>query len=215
MDRDVEIKQQEKKQTNPSSFDKIVQEVFAPIYPVITEQIVQTTKVKNGKCLDAGCGTGALGRSMAHITDLEITFFDQSEEMLELAKQYTTKESIVERSNFLQGDIHNIGLEDNSMDLVISRGSMPFWEDLHQAFSEILRVLKVGAYAYVGGGFGNATLRDEIKVTMKERNPNWNKSFSSKFKAEKDALPEIVKSLNPTYHQIIDDDSGFWVLMMK
>jgi len=37
---------------DPSGFDAIVREVFAPIYPVIASQIVQETQIFDGVCLD-------------------------------------------------------------------------------------------------------------------------------------------------------------------
>lgn len=201
--------------TNPQGFDRIVREVFAPIYPVIAEQIVAKTAIKSGKCLDAGCGTGALGRAIARITNLDITFFDQSDEMLELAKGYANDENIGNRSTFLQGDIHAIPLKDESVDIVISRGSSPFWDDWYKAYSEIIRVLKPGGMTYIGGGFGNAQLREDIVKTMSENNPNWRNSFKDRLKPERDALPSILASLNPIGYELVNDDSGFWTIITK
>lgn len=201
--------------TNPQDFDRIVREVFAPIYPVIAQQIVTKTRITTGRCLDAGCGTGALGRAIAQITDLHITFFDQSSEMLELAKGYANNENIGERSAFLEGDIHEIPLSSNSIDLVISRGSSPFWDDWHRAYSEILRVLKAGGHAYIGGGFGTKELKEKIHTHMNKENPNWRSSFKDRVALQKTVLPQIVASLNPTSHTIIDDESGWWVHIIK
>lgn len=201
--------------SNPEGFDRIVREVFAPIYPVIAEQIVQKTGVISGRCFDAGCGTGALGRAIANITDLHVTFFDQSPEMLLLAKDYAKSENILEKSDFLNGDIHNINIKDNSMDIVISRGSSPFWDDWHKAYSEILRILKVGGHVYIGGGFGTKELRDEITAHMSKENPNWRNSFKERVKTQKEVLPQILNALNPSQLSIIDDDSGWWVFITK
>jgi ubiquinone/menaquinone biosynthesis C-methylase UbiE len=201
--------------TNPQSFDRIVREVFAPIYPIIAEQIVAKTAIKSGKCLDAGCGTGALGRAIAKITNLDITFFDQSDEMLELAKGYASDENIANRSTFLQGDIHSIPLKDESVDIVISRGSSPFWDDWYKAYSEIIRVLKPGGMTYIGGGFGNAELREGIIKTMSENNPDWRNSFKDRLKPERDALPSILASLNPMGYELVNDESGFWTIITK
>jgi ubiquinone/menaquinone biosynthesis C-methylase UbiE len=135
-----------KHSTNPQSFDQIVRNVFAPIYPVIAEQILDRTAITSGRCLDAGCGTGALGIALANISDLHVSFFDQSEEMLNLASGYATANNLHDRSTFIQGDIHAISLIDEDVHLVISRGSSPFWDDWHKAYSEILRVLKPGVW---------------------------------------------------------------------
>lgn len=201
--------------TNPQGFDRIVREVFAPIYPVIANQIKQKTNITKGRCLDAGCGTGALGRAMAQISDLHITFFDQSSQMLELAKSYADEEGIVHKSTFLEGDIHNIEIESGSMDIVISRGSSPFWDDWYKAYAEIIRILKVGGCAYIGGGFGTKELREQITSHMSKEKPDWRDSFKDRVKAEREALPQILESLNPTKHSIIDDESGWWVFITK
>jgi ubiquinone/menaquinone biosynthesis C-methylase UbiE len=210
------LKQKEYKGAHdPSGFDAIVKEVFSPIYPVIASQIVQETQIFDGVCLDAGCGTGALGRAMARLCGLHVTFFDQSETMLEFAKSYAHDEAIMTRSNFVQGDIHDIPLETGSVDLVVSRGSSPFWDNQEQAYSEILRVLRKGGRAYIGGGFGNAELREQIVNTMLERNPDWNKRFKNRSQNAREALPQILNKLSPTWFEVINDESGFWTHICK
>ncbi|MGE4473198.1 MAG: class I SAM-dependent methyltransferase [Sulfuricurvum sp.] len=201
--------------TDPQSFDHIVKEIFAPIYPVIADQIVRRTEITDGRCLDAGCGTGALGIALANITDLHITFFDQSEEMLDMAFLYAQKNGLDKRFETLCGDIHAVPLFDEEFHLVVSRGSSPFWNDWRKAYSEILRILKPGGMAYIGGGFGNAELRDRIIKTMNENNPDWRNSFKNRIKPEREALPGILSSLRPSRFEIIDDESGFWAVITK
>ena len=201
--------------TNPQRFDTIVREIFAPIYPVIAQQIIDKTGVRSGKCLDVGCGTGALGRSIAKHSNLHVTYFDQSVEMIQLAMDYVKEENLIFRSDFLVGDIHKLNLQESSMDLVISRGSSPFWMDWKLAYSEILRVLKVGGKAYIGGGFGNAELREHIVNTMNKNNPNWRNSFKDKVVLEREALPSVMLHLQPGNFSIIDDESGYWIYITK
>lgn len=202
--------------TNAQSYDRTVREVFAPIYPVIAEQIKTKTAIKSGRCLDAGCGTGALGIALAKITNLHISFFDQSEEMLGLAKGYAFADGLEGRSEFVCGDIHAIALESESVDIVISRGSIPFWDDWHKAYGEILRVLKKGGMAYVGGGFGNAELSKQINEQKKAENPEWKNPLKERMPPQKRAtLPSIIESHKPKHFEIIEDESGFWAVITK
>jgi ubiquinone/menaquinone biosynthesis C-methylase UbiE len=135
--------------------------------------------------------------------------------MLAFAKEYAKEEHIAHRSSFLQGDIHNIDIESGTIDLVISRGSSPFWDDWYQAYREILRVLKVGGKAYIGGGFGNEKLHKKILQTMRENNPQWKTPFQDKSKPAKESLSMIFDSLRPSEFTMIDDHSGFWVYITK
>jgi len=201
--------------SDPRGFDRIVREVFAPIYPTIAEQILSKTQVNEGYCLDVGCGTGALGRAIARLSNLHITFFDQSPEMIELSMDYAHEENILRRSDFLVGDIHQLALHDNTMDLVISRGSSPFWSDWSRAYKEIFRVLKEGGHAYIGGGFGTAKLREEIIANMNKREEGWRRPCKEKLLPRQEALPNILQELQATQSNIIDDESGFWVHIVK
>jgi ubiquinone/menaquinone biosynthesis C-methylase UbiE len=201
--------------TDPKGFDSIVREVFAPIYPVISQQIISKTGKSDGECLDLGCGTGALGRALASLCDMNVTYYDQSSEMLELSASYANSERLVNRSKFVCGDVHDLSLNDNVMDLVVSRGSIPFWDDLNKAFSEILRVLKNGGHAYIGGGFGNEKLRTEIVEAMNKRDGGWRNSAKDKFKQKQELLPKIINKLNASKTQIIEDESGYWIHIIK
>ena len=44
--------------SDPAGFDAIVREVFAPIYPVIAEQIVRRTRTVTGRCTICSAITG-------------------------------------------------------------------------------------------------------------------------------------------------------------
>lgn len=197
------------------SFDKIVREVFAPIYPILASQILEKTKKENGHCLDIGCGTGALGRAVAQLSTLHISFFDQSQEMLKYAMKYAINEDLLARSDFVLGDVHKLPFEDKTMELIISRGSSPFWSDWDQAYQEIYRVLKPNGHAYIGGGFGNKELREKIVKTMNERNKKWNKPFKEKVLCEREKLTDILHKLPASQSHIINDESGFWVHIIK
>lgn len=114
------------------------------------------------------------------------------------------------------GDVHNIPFEDGTVNLVISRGSLWFWEDQVRAFKEIYRVLTKGGCAYIGGGFGDAKLKKEVFEKMEAREENWEgrrKSFMKDNSAEK--FNRIAVEANIPYYKIIDDNSGLWAFIKK
>jgi len=206
---------QEKGREGAERMDRIAKTVFAPVYPAIADQIIDQCGIRSGRCLDAGSGPGSLGIALARASDLTVTLLDSSPEMLAVARNNIREAGLSGRLSLLAGDVHDIPLPAGSVDLVVSRGSVFFWEDLPRAFSEIYRVLAPGGKTYVGGGFGTAELRDAVLAAMAKENPDW-KSFR-----DKNLGPENRKRIAGVLadlglpHRLISDDSGFWVVMEK
>lgn len=195
--------------------DRIAKTVFAPVYPVIAEQILDRCGIRSGRCLDVGSGPGSLGIALAQASDLAVTLLDASSEMIEIAEENIRERRLSGRISLIAGDVHDIPLPPDSVDLVVSRGSIFFWEDLTRAFSEIYRVLAPGGKTYIGGGFGTTELRDSIAATMTKENPDW-KSFRDRNLGpdNRARMAGVLTDLGLP-HQIINDDSGLWVMMEK
>lgn len=205
---------------NAQKFDAIARTVFAPIYPVIARQIVEHTGITKGHCLDAGCGSGYLGAALAGITHLHMTFFDASQEMLAFTENTIEENGLRSRAGTLPGDIGSIALPTGSVHLVVSRGSIFFWEDLPQAFREIFRILAPGGRTWIGGGFGNALLKESIRSQMAERNKG-NDAFGAKMRCNlgpnmqvrfEEALQEAEI---PDYEILQNEDIGLWIDIHK
>jgi ubiquinone/menaquinone biosynthesis C-methylase UbiE len=205
----------EKDREGAQRMDRIAKTAFAPVYPVIAEQILDRCGISRGRCLDVGSGPGSLGIALARASDLAVTLLDSSPEMLAVAEGNIREAGLSGRLSLLRGDVHAIPLPAGSVDLVVSRGSVFFWEDLARAFSEIYRVLAPGGKTYVGGGFGTAELRDSIAAAMTKENPEW-KSFRDKNLGpdNRARIAGVLAGLGHR-HRIINDDSGLWVMMEK
>ena len=52
--------------------DRIAKTVFAPVYPVLAEQILIRCGFSRGRCLDVGSGPGSLGIALAQASDHDI-----------------------------------------------------------------------------------------------------------------------------------------------
>jgi ubiquinone/menaquinone biosynthesis C-methylase UbiE len=191
-------------------FDAIAREVFAPLYPVMAERILSESALESGHCLDLGCGSGWLGIALAEQSRFDVTFFDASEAMLGIAEEHLKSRGLTERSQMMHGDVHALALPDGSVDLVISRGSFPFWEVPEQAAAEIYRVLRPGGHAFIGGGFGNAAIRKEVFETMRRRDPQWQARI--KERAVPSAMARLVEgvlALEASGVNISRDERGF------
>lgn len=197
-------------------FDEIANGPFSPIYPVIAQQIKERTGICAGKCLDVGSGGGHLGLSLAQITDMEVILLDKLQEALDIAGKRAGDWGLSDRTLTVHGDVMEIPLTDESIDLCISRGSVWFWEDQKKGFEEIYRVLSDGGMAYIGGGFGNKELKEQVDRKMKERDSEWPRS-REKFVSGNtvEHFTEVMTKAAISNFTITDDEKGIWVVFKK
>jgi ubiquinone/menaquinone biosynthesis C-methylase UbiE len=198
------------------TYDRIARDVFAPVYPVIAEQIRNRTGVTKGVCLDIGTGGGYLGIALAGITDLEFYLMDKSFEMLEIAYTNVVVSGLQKRVRTIQGDVHRIPQGDGSVNLVISRGSLFFWEDKARAFAEIYRVLAPGGSAYIGGGMGTGELFDKIKVEMDRRRHEFSPDpQGERFADHREAYRQALADAGIENYSMTRNGEGSWIQIRK
>ncbi len=201
---------------NPVEFEKIAREVFAPIYPIIAEQIKQKTGITKGTCLDVGTGAGHLGIALAKSTDLNVYLFDKSQEMLKIADRNIAGYGLETKMQTLSGDVHDIPLEEQSINLVVSRGSIFFWEDRQKAFKEIYRVLAPGGFAYIGGGFGTPELKKQIAGIMEKRDSKWHEKVKKNIGDHSViAFEATLRSAGIPAFEVNRDEAGLWIVIRR
>ena len=163
----------EEKYTEQSALGMIrtSRKTLAPVYAPLAEQIVSDFDLdkKDGIGIDLGSGPGTLivelcKRTKLHWINADINphffphFYRQAEEL-----------GFGHRVSAVFADAHNLPFRDNYADIIVSRGSFHIWEDKLQAFSEIYRVLKPGAAAYIGRGFSrNLPVETAAKIRTKQ-----------------------------------------------
>ncbi|GAB1536901.1 class I SAM-dependent methyltransferase [Geovibrio sp. ADMFC3] len=197
-------------------FDRIATEIFAPLYPVVAQQIVERCGITKGTCLDAGCGGGMLGFSILEQTAMKMIFADINPDAIEIAISRASDKGMSSRVRGVVCSAEDMPVDDASVDLVISRGSVWFWEDHEKAFSELLRILAPKGKIYIGGGFGTKEIFERIDKEMSKENPQWRENVRKKFTREHtpESIAESFTKLGATC-TIIDDDSGHWVIAEK
>lgn len=211
------------KKMSVSKYDETARGINAPMYDYYAKVIKEKTGITKGVCLDVGSGGGYMGLALAKITDLDFIFLDISADALEKAKLHIVEDGLQKRAKTLLADVHSIPLPDGSINLVISRGSIPFWKDPAKALKEIYRVLAPGGKAYVGGGRGTPEVKAQIEARMKELG----KASPDKPKPDKGHIDkgpgkfpqrnyeEILKEAGVTKYSINRGDDGMWIQMSK
>lgn len=144
--------------------------------------------LSSSRVLDVGCGPGGLSIALIKRTSVfEIGLLDLRENALKKASQRINSIAPEINVTIFKADVHAIPAEDDTFDLVISRGSQRFWRDQLRAFEEIRRVMKPHGIAYVGGGRGSRLFQKQ----RAECDESWNPSHFSCDRQFKHQIPSF------------------------
>jgi sterol 24-C-methyltransferase len=94
--------------------------------------------------LDAGCGMGDVGRTMAGRYGLRVTGIDVLDFDIEEARRRSEAAGLEERTRFLEGDYHALAFPDTSFDGVYTMETFVHAADPERVLSEFHRVLRPG-----------------------------------------------------------------------
>ncbi|NTU57512.1 MAG: class I SAM-dependent methyltransferase [Chlorobiaceae bacterium] len=194
--------------------EKIMKGHFRKIYPEIARQVINRTGVVTGRCIDLGGGPGMLGISLAKITLLRVTVVDLMPECVELARQNSLEEGYAHRVDAMQGVAEDLPFADRSIDLVVSRGSIFFWEDQQHGLSEVFRVLRPGGWAYIGGGFGTIELLREIEQ-LRAGDPEWNRKRKERMAKNPPGHYRSLLERLGIPGTVEHEEAGTWIIFSK
>jgi len=103
---------------------------------------LEMVKLRPGRILDAGCGTGRAAAALARrYRRSQITTLDLSPAMLGLARK---NQPLTRRFHRICGDMASLPLASNSHDLVFCSLALPWCDDLDRVFAEFARILRPG-----------------------------------------------------------------------
>ncbi|WP_139653531.1 class I SAM-dependent methyltransferase [Raoultibacter phocaeensis] len=209
-------------ETEATQYDEIAERFFAPIYPVIADAILERTHAREGRLLDLGCGSGHLGFALLEKgAYAHAVFADANLEALEITKRRAAERGFASLIETSVQDACALDLPNESFDLIVSRGSMPFWEDQRAAFLGIYRLLAPGGWAYIGGGLGTKDLGESIKTNMAEaRAENGGEGSRCFDRRLSKALADeeyrmLFKHTNAILTIVNNDDEGHWIIVGK
>lgn len=124
-------------------------------YPYIVKDILKYCQPQKGFWIDLGAGKGQVAIPLIEATSNPVIMLDPDVEAMSKGVELARKKGLEDRLFAVVGVAENMPLPDNSADLVVSHGSIFFWDDPVKGLKEVYRVLRPGGKAMIGGGMGS------------------------------------------------------------
>jgi len=192
-----------------------VKNIFDKIYLLLARQIVNDYKITTGICLDVGAGAGRLGIELAKLTSLKVYLLDINPQAITIASKNILSSGIPSRVSAVQGSVQKLPFDNNSVNLIVSRGSIFFWKDKSQGIREIYRILKPGGIAFIGGGVGRYLSQKERRIFTQWREGELGEKGKWRELRSPDYFRQLLKDADIINFKIILDPPGLWAEIRK
>jgi len=198
------------------------QNLLAPVYRPLAEQIAADFGLdqnSSGIGIDIGSGPGNLIFELCALTGLHWVNADINPHFFPHFMAEAQQLGYGHRVSAVFADAAALPFRDNYANIIISRGSYPFWGDLTAGISEIMRVLKPGGVAWIGRGFA----RDMPVEIAREIRDRQGRSMVYDRQDEVEDLHRIFRSLGihsyrietPEPENAEDLNYGIWMEIHK
>jgi len=122
-------------------------------------------KIESGNLVDLGSGTGYLSIEIAkRMPRLQVYGIDLSKTMVKIATKHAKN---VKNVRFIFCNAAMLPFKDNSIDFIVSTGSLHHWKNPAKVLNESYRVLKDGNEAWIYDGCPDIIEEETSQVTKK------------------------------------------------
>ena len=134
---------------HPRHYEQFAAVLAGPLYRRVVADVTAEQLPAGAVVLDVGTGPGRVPRMIAETCpQVSVTGVDLSPEMIAHATT-SSQVSGAGRVVFEVADVARLPFADCSVDLVVSSISMHHWDDVAAGLSEVVRVLRPGAAAWI------------------------------------------------------------------
>lgn len=197
------------------SFGRVADEVFAPMYPYLVQDVVAVLgrPLAGLAVLEIGGGVGNMALEVLRAGVARLDDLDISPAMLDrAAARIAEYPALAGRFRPVVGEAGALPFAAGSYDLVFSRGSIQFWPDIAAALAGVRRVLRPDGLGYLGGGFGLSTPPALREAIFREKEARMGQMMGGRPmpQLDKAELLAAARDLGGRA-RLVQGDGGFWL----
>jgi len=138
-------------------------------YQFVVKDILKYCEPETGFWVDLGAGKGQVAIPLIEATDNGVVMLDPDAEAMMKGLALARRKGLGDKLSAVVGVAEKLPFPDNSVDLVVSRGSIFFWDDPVKGIQEVYRVLRPGGKAMIGGGAGSGYPEEAAEQLIQSR----------------------------------------------
>ncbi len=151
-------------------------------YTYVVEDMLRFCEPHKGFWIDLGAGKGQIAIPLIEKMDNPVTMLDPNSEAMAEGLDSARDKEFGDKLFAVVGVAEELPFPDNSVDLVVSRGSIFFWDEPVKGLREVYRVLRPGCRAYIGGGAGSGYPEEAATTLIEQRKQKMKGTDAEKWK---------------------------------
>ena len=193
---------------------KAVNDLWRDVYPYLASQVMEGFGRTYGRVLEIGPFSGGISFELAsRYPALEFTLADDNGSYLDVLTEEISKRGLDARFEIVDASMDNLPFGDGSFDLVILRGAFFFLVDGPHILSEVNRILALGGFAFIGGGYGKGIPTSVIEgIAEESRVLN---DHLGRRRVEISQLREMLKANGMENASDIIEEGGVWIQVLS
>jgi len=167
----------------------------------VVQDAMKLCKPVKGFWIDLGAGRGQVAIPLVETAGNPVLMVDPNREALAEGLELARQKGIADRLFAIIGRAEELPLADNTVDFVVSRGSIFFWDNPANGIKEVYRILRPGGKAFIGGGAGSGYPKWAVEKLIQERKAQMQGDDAEKWK-------RFVELRRPEQMKKWADDAG-------